>query len=258
MPSVFRDRRLFPSSKIFEGVDATDRQKVSMIVRNCRPDVVVNAVGLIKQLPTGQERAPAIRVNALFPHELYEIARAAGARFLHFSTDCVFRGDRGNYTEDDPSDALDIYGRTKFLGEVDGPGALTLRTSIVGRQLRGQESLIEWFLRQPPGTVAGYTNAVYSGVTTDHLADLVAAVISRHPGLEGVYHVAGPVISKFELLTVVRDVLGTDVTILPDDDYRLDRSLNDQRFREVTSLQTPPWKEMILEMASNPIPYKRP
>lgn len=254
-PDIFDDRNLFASQLVYEGIDATDLPSVRAVVREFRPHVLVNAVGLIKQLPGGNQRRAAIRVNALLPHDLHEVAASVGARTLHFSTDCVFRGDRGGYAEDEHSDAVDVYGRTKYLGELDGNGALTLRTSIIGRQLRGTESLVEWFLSQAPGRVRGYTRAIYSGVTTDHIAELVGHVVADYPELHGLYHLSGPRISKYDLLCIVRNVLDVDVEIEPDDGVALDRSLDDRRFRDRTGLLTPSWKDMIVQMAANPIPY---
>lgn len=256
-PAAFRNRELFPSELVYEGIDATDLNVVRWVVNDFRPNVLLNAVGLIKQLPEGNVRRTSIRVNALLPHELQEVAASVGARMIHFSTDCVFRGDRGGYSEDDPSDALDVYGRTKYLGELDAAAALTLRTSIIGRQLYGTESLIEWFLSQAPSRVRGFTRAVYSGVTTDHLAELVGRLIDDYPEMEGLYHLSGPRITKYELLCIVRDVLDIDVEIEPDGGPAIDRSLDDRRFREATRLPKLAWRDMILEMAANPIPYKQ-
>lgn len=254
-PALFRERHLFPSDLVYEGIDVRDAAAVNRVVDEFRPDVLVNAVGLIKQLQEGNTRPTAIRINALLPHDLQEAAARVGGRTVHFSTDCVYRGDRGAYVEDDPSDAIDVYGRTKYLGELEGPGALTLRTSIVGRQLRGSESLIEWFLSQEGGHVRGFTRALYSGVTTDHLAELVGELLAAHPMPEGLYHVSGPAISKYELLCLVREVFDLDVTIEPDEDFALDRTLDDRRFREATGLPKRSWKEMLVQMAANPIPY---
>jgi dTDP-4-dehydrorhamnose reductase len=254
-PALFRERRLFSSDQVYDGIDVLDAAAVNRVVEEFRPDVLINAVGLIKQRPLGNARPAAIRINALLPHDLQQAAAAVGARTVHFSTDCVYRGDRGTYVEEDPSDALDVYGRTKYLGELEGPGTLTLRTSIVGRQLRGRESLIEWFVSNESGHVRGFTRALYSGVTTDHLAELVGEVLAAHPMLEGLYHVAGPPISKYELLRLVREVLDLDATIEPDEGFVLDRTLDDRRFREATVLPKSTWKEMIVQMAANPIPY---
>lgn len=256
-PAILRDDGLFPSGLVYEGIDATDLDRVRAVVGDFRPDVLVNAVGLIKQLPGGNERRKAIRMNALLPHELHEIATNVGARTVHFSTDCVFRGDRGGYSEDDPSDAVDVYGRTKYLGELEGAHALTLRTSIVGRQLRGTESLVEWFLSQSRKRVRGFTRAIYTGVTTDHLAEVVGHLISDHPDLQGLYHLSGPRTTKYELLCIVRDSFDVDVEIEPDSEFALDRSLDDRRFREVTNLPKPSWKEMVVQMAADLIPYEQ-
>jgi dTDP-4-dehydrorhamnose reductase len=216
----------------------------------------VNCVGLIKQRTASHEAIPSIVVNALLPHQLYEICRRWGAKLIHFSTDCVFSGKVGNYSEDDPPDARDFYGRTKALGEVPSSDALTLRTSIIGRELKHFRSLLDWFLNQNHQRVYGYRRALFSGLTTNQLADVVGDVIEMHPNLCGLYHVASQTISKFDLLCMLRDAYGLDIEIAPDDEFCCDRSLCANKFKAATGYVCPPWQELIAHLTMDDTPYE--
>ncbi|HEX2186510.1 MAG TPA: SDR family oxidoreductase, partial [Chloroflexota bacterium] len=170
----FASLGIFEASRWYGGVDAGQVETLLRVVRSTRPDVIVNCVGVIKQRPEAQDPITAIRINALYPHQLYEIAGAAGAHLVHVSTDCVFSGSRGQYSESDVPDPPDLYGRSKALGEIDAPGCLTLRTSIIGRELRSSYGLIEWFLSQSGGAIRGYARAIYTGLPTIIFAELLA------------------------------------------------------------------------------------
>ncbi|MGH9647425.1 MAG: sugar nucleotide-binding protein, partial [Bryobacteraceae bacterium] len=179
-----------------------------------------------------------------------------GGRVIHFSTDCVFSGHRGEYREDDLPDAEDLYGRSKFLGEVAAPNALTLRTSIIGRELAEFRSLLEWFLAQRGKRVRGYQKALYSGVTTNYLAGLVARLIESHPGLHGLYQVAAHPISKYDLLCLIRQVFGLDIEIQPVEGEVSDRTMLGDRFLAATGYRCPGWPELIDEIYKDPTPYQ--
>lgn len=240
---------------LYCGVSGEDFDTISGAAGDFRPDVIVNAVGIIKQIKEAKAAIPSIRVNSLLPHELAALAEKRGARLIHFSTDCVFSGKGGNYTEEDAADARDLYGRSKLLGEVDGAGALTIRSSIVGRELRGHLSLIDWFLSQRGGRIKGYRRALYSGLTTNAMADLVAWLIAEHAGLSGLWHVSSEPISKYELLGIVNEVYGLGVYIEPDDAFFCDRRLDSSRFRRHTGWQPPSWPDMIRDMHADPTAY---
>jgi dTDP-4-dehydrorhamnose reductase len=174
---------------------------------------------------------------------------------IHISTDCVFNGKKGNYTEVDPSDAEDLYGRTKFLGEVSYPHTITLRTSIIGRELKTRLGLIEWFLAQK-GEIQGYKKAIYSGFTTDELSRIVMDYIIPRPDLSGVYNVSSDPISKFDLLGLAKESFRHNVNISPNEEFIIDRSLNSTRFRQATGYNPPSWPEMIEMMTQNSSLYE--
>lgn len=247
---------LFQSGHVFTGIDVLQTAEFQALLRRLRPDVIVNCVGVIKQRAQATEAIPSIRINSLLPHELVAISREWGGRVIHFSTDCVFSGRRGGYTEDDISDAEDLYGRTKFLGEVSAPNALTLRTSIIGRELSHHCSLLDWFISQNHGTVRGFTGAMYSGVTSNHLAEVVAGIIADGVRIQGLYQVASQAISKHDLLGLIKQAFELDIEIVPDDTVVCDRSMNGARFDQATGHRCPSWGQMIAELAGDPTPYK--
>jgi dTDP-4-dehydrorhamnose reductase len=237
------------------GIDALDWDAVAAAVREVRPDVLVNCVGVIKQRPGAKEAVGSIALNALLPHRLADLVAGWGGRLIHFSTDCVFSGRDGHYTEDSFADADDLYGRTKYLGEVRADNALVIRSSIIGRELKHHASLIDWFLAQAGGRVGGYTRVIYSGVTTLFMARTVGDLIARHPDLHGVWQLASTSIAKHDLLLLVRDAYGVDVTIEPNDAVVLDRSLDGSRLAAATGIAVPSWPELVADLAADPTPY---
>ena len=240
----------FRRGRLIEHVDATDLHRLAGLVTENAPDAVINCVGVVKQRMVVRDAHVSISVNALLPHQLSELCATHGARMIHFSTDCVFSGAKGDYAEDDPSDATDLYGRTKYLGEVVDKGALTIRSSIVGRELDHFQSLVEWFLRQR-GEVCGFTRAIYTGVTTDQMALIVNRVLVEHPSLSGLYQVASSKVSKFDLLSLIRERFAMQelVTLVPDDAFACDRSLRGERFEAATGIEVPSWDRMVTGLA---------
>ena len=245
----------FLQSRVVDGVNAQDIARVKKVIQETRPDVVVNCIGIVKSLEKQSGDLLNIWINALFPHQLYEICRAAGIRLIHVSTDCVFSGNKGNYREDDPSDAEDIYGKTKYLGEVREPDALTVRTSLIGRELASGNNLIEWFLSNRGGRVQGYSNAIFSGFPTLHLSGIIADIITNHPNLNGVYHVSAEPISKFSLLTLINRAMGLNIEIEEYPDFRCDRSLDSTRYRKETGFTPLSWETMVDELARDAEQY---
>jgi dTDP-4-dehydrorhamnose reductase len=241
--------RMFTRSNAYDQVDVRDTKRVTEVFTDFRPEAVVNAAGIIKQREESRAAVPTLEVNALFPHRLRELCQWAGARLAHISTDCVFSGNGGNYRESDPCDVHDLYGLSKYLGEVREAPAVTLRTSIIGLELAGKKSLIEWFLAQQ-GDIRGFTRAIYTGVTTLELARVIERVLLDHRHLTGLWHVASKPISKYELLSKLAAMLGrSDVRITPSDDECCDRSLNGRAFAQRTGYQAPPWESMLAELA---------
>jgi dTDP-4-dehydrorhamnose reductase len=238
---------LFNTSNAIDNVDVLNYDRLSEVIGKFYPQAVVNCVGIVKQRSSAKESIPSIEINSLFPHRLSLICKAIGARFIHLSTDCVFSGDKGGYTETDYPDANDLYGRTKLLGEVQDAHCLTLRTSIIGRELSRKKSLLEWFLAQS-GSIKGYTKAIYTGFTTHEMGRIIEKMIVEHPEASGVYHVSSNPISKYELLELTKNIMDHDIEIIPDASFECDRSLNSTRFRSEFNYKPPSWNAMIQEI----------
>lgn len=247
---------IFDQNKVFENIDVENFDSVVNAVKASKPDVIINAVGIIKQLPTAKNMIKTLTVNAVFPHRLLEIAEESGARLLNISTDCVFSGKDGNYTETDISDALDVYGKSKFLGETISENSLTLRTSIIGRELNTSHSLVEWFLSNQGKPIKGYTKAVFSGFPTVILAAIIGNIIENQPSLHGLYNVSSEPIDKYNLLELLKDAYRVNIAIEPFDDFEIDRSLDSTKFRAATGFEPLGWQEMISRMAADNAPYQ--
>jgi len=245
----FTAHNLFDEAKAIQLDDITDDTALERALGQAKPEAVINCVGLIKQRDEASDEALALRVNAEFPHRLAKRCGEAGARLIHFSTDCIFAGTKGNYTESDPSDAADLYGQSKHQGEVADAHSVTLRTSVIGHELGTNLALLDWFLSQRGQAISGFTKAIYSGFTTLEMARIVDRILTQHPALSGVWHVASEPISKFALLQLCREKLGWEGVIEPNDEFVCDRSLNADRFNQATGYTPPSWEAMISELA---------
>jgi dTDP-4-dehydrorhamnose reductase len=240
---------LFHRGNAYAGIDVRRWEDLAVVIGDFAPNAIVNAVGIVKQRPSAHESIPSLEINALLPHRLAALCRAAGARLIHVSTDCVFSGSTGNYVETDASDAADLYGKSKFLGEVDAAPALTLRTSIIGPELTRKTGLLEWFLAQQ-GTVKGFRGAIYSGFTTLEISRIIDRILTGFPSAHGLYHVSSDPISKYDLLLLLRKHFRRDIEIVPDDVFQCDRSLNSDRFRREFAYSPPTWDAMCQELAA--------
>jgi dTDP-4-dehydrorhamnose reductase len=245
----FAVHNLFDEAKAIQLDDITDDTALERALGQAKPEAVINCVGLIKQRDEASDEALTLRVNAEFPHRLAKRCGEAGARLIHFSTDCIFAGTKGNYTESDPSDAADLYGQSKHQGEVADAHSVTLRTSVIGHELGTNLALLDWFLSQRGQAISGFTKAIYSGFTTLEMARIVDRILTQHPALSGVWHVASEPISKFALLQLCREKLGWEGVIEPNDEFVCDRSLNADRFNQATGYTPPSWEAMISELA---------
>jgi dTDP-4-dehydrorhamnose reductase len=246
---------LLGGTDVVSGVDVMEVESLRRRLKQLCPDVIVNAVGIIKQRKEAVRPIPSIAVNSLLPHLLADEAAGWGGRLIHFSTDCVFTGRKGHYSEDDPSDAEDLYGKSKFLGEVASPNAVTLRTSFIGRELTGHRSLLDWFLAHNGRKVRGFRRVVYAGITTNEMAKVVTRLITDFPNLSGLYQVASEPITKYDLLQLIRDAYHLAIEIAPDDEEISDRSMLGDKFRKATGYVAPPWPAMIGELAGDETPY---
>lgn len=233
---------------ICPNVSAENFESVVRAVSETKPNNVVNCIGVVKSRVTEANAEMTEHVNGDFPIKLAKLCRQRGIRLIHTSTDCVFSGRRGCYSETDVPDPVDLYGRSKLRGEPSVPGCLTLRTSFIGREHGTQRGLVEWLCSQRGGSVRGFRRAVFSGVTTSVLARLIANLVEIHD-LDGLWHVAGDPIDKYSLLKLLNDALRLGIEIEPDDFVVCDRSLNGEAFRARTGFVAPTWREMVAELA---------
>lgn len=239
----------FNRENSFAGVDVREFSKLTQVVEDFRPDAVINAVGIIKQRDDAADAVQSIEINALLPHKMAALCEELGIRFVQISTDCVFSGSQGMYSEDDLPDAKDLYGRSKLLGEVSTNGTITLRSSIIGLEISRKKSLIEWFLAQQ-GIIRGFKRAIYSGVTTLEMARIIEYLLMQHPNLSGVWQVASQPINKHELLCELLERLPElDIVIEADDSFVCDRSLDGSRFQQISGYEIPSWPMMLDELA---------
>jgi len=255
--SSYSHLNIFPENRIVDEVDAFDIDTIRSAIHKIEPEVVINAAGIIRQLPSGKDPITCLTINSLLPHKVDSICQQTGARFIQISTDCVFSGAKGDYIESDYPDPEDLYGRSKLLGEVTSPNSVTLRTSIIGREIhkRAAPGLIEWFIGQNNGAVNGYSKAVYTGLPTIALAEIVGDVIRNHQKLTGLYHVSSDPITKYELLCLVRDKLQLSIEINELPVPVIDASLNSEKFRIKTGYTPLPWERLVETMASDDTPY---
>ena len=237
-------------------MDATEEDTFFGKIQELSPNIIINCIGILIE-QCNQDILRAIQLNALLPHKLENLADKIDCQLIQMSTDCVFSGNKGNYTENDRPDPEDLYGKTKLLGEVSKDGSITLRTSIIGRELKGQIGLLEWFLAQRERKVQGYINAIFSGFTTLALSQVLRDLIDSSQQISGIHHVSSEPISKYDLLLRLREVFGLRIEIDPYESYHCDRSLDSSKFRSLTGFVPPTWDHMLEELAKDNESYQQ-
>lgn len=249
--NLIRDTPLihhFPENAMIEGVLANELVTVEEAISISDPKVIINCIGIVKQLREAKDPLVSIRVNSLFPHELSKICARSDRRLIHFSTDCVFSGKVGNYSENDIPDPVDLYGRSKLLGEMDDEMNLTIRSSIIGPELQGNKGLLEWFVSNNGGQVNGFTQSIFSGLTTLEMSRAVGMIVEKFKDITGVWHLSAEPISKYDLLSLINERMKLNITLVPDSKDKIDRSLDSSQFREYTGYTPPDWPNMIDNM----------
>jgi dTDP-4-dehydrorhamnose reductase len=239
---------LFESDRVVDHIDVMDLRMLEGALRVIRPDVILNCIGITKRREDPQNPIPSIVLNAILPHKLAKLAADVNTKLIHFSTDCVFDGKTGHYSDDAPTNATDLYGRTKALGEVTGNNVLTLRSSFIGKEIRDGTELLEWFLSQK-NAVRGFKNAIYTGVTTLELCRVIEKLLLDYPDASGLYNVSSEPINKFDLLRLIGEKMHRSVEIIPDESFHCDRSLDSERFRRDFGYTPPTWTKMVEELS---------
>ena len=244
-------------AKIYDQINIENIEAVENVIKDFKPDFVINAAGIIKQLPESKKGNLILDINSVFPKNLSLLTQKYIYKLITISTDCVFSGAKGNYIETDISDAEDLYGKSKYLGEVTGENCLTIRTSIIGREIFTGHSLIEWFLSNQGKTINGYKNAIYTGFPTVALSEIISDLIKRFPVLTGLFHISSNPINKYDLLNLVKKEFNVNIEIKPFEDLVIDRSLDSTKFRNLTGITPISWNKLIEQMANDPTPYDK-
>jgi len=235
------------AGNIISDVDIANEDSLEEIIRKHQPDIVINCIGVTKNLNDSDNPLVVIPINSVLPHRLEKICTDINSRVIHISTDCVFAGDKGNYKEDDIADARDLYGLSKCLGELHSQNAITLRTSIIGHEIQAQNGLLEWFLSQE-GHCKGYVQAIFSGLPTVTLAEIIRDHVIPNKDLSGLYHVAGPAIAKYDLLKIIAKEYNKNIDIVRDEALNINRSLNADKFQGTTGYIAPDWPSLVKSM----------
>ena len=244
--------KVFRKNDVFENIEIKNIYLIENIINEFSPDVVVNAIGITKQ-NIENDYLITKKINSEFPHLLGELCNNKSIRLIHLSTDCVFSGKRGNYKINDIKDADDTYGISKAKGELELPNVLTIRKSTIGFELENKHGLLEWFLKQT-GTVNGYTNAIFTGMTTRELAKKLLYIIECQKNLTGIWHLTGEKIDKYSLLKKIKKIFKLkNVNVIPFPKFRCDRSLNGEEITKAFSYKTPQWDDMLEELYANEI-----
>jgi len=248
--------RFLPQDKWIDNVDASKFDSINKVFDTTNFDTVINCIGLIKQRYAQTTEHEMMLINAEFPHRLAQVVNQQGARVIHISSDCVFSGDKGNYVETDTPDPVDVYGKSKLLGELNDTKNLTLRTSHIGRELTIRKSFIEWLLSQKSGHVEGYGHAIYSGLTSQELARLISELLNAKKGITGMFHVSSKPISKLEIINKLNELLNLEINVTSDSKVQINRSLNSDRFRLATNLMPHNWDQMLSDFCKDQKNYE--
>ena len=233
--------------KVYPDIDIQNINNIEYLIKEIKPTLVINCTGAIKQKNIGINPIDAISINGLFPHQLSSLADNYKFKLVLISTDCVFNGLKGNYTEEDHSDCYDIYGKSKYIGEIhDKNNVLTIRTSIIGIERETSLSLLSWFLLQK-NTIKGYSKAIYSGVPTTYLAKF----IYENNNLYGLYHLSSQPISKYHLLKLFAKNYDHNIEIIKDDSFCIDRSLDSKKLKDEMGFIQPKWETLVNYLPNN-------
>lgn len=239
---------LFNSNRVIDSIDASDFLELERTMEFVKPEFILNCIGVTKRKEDANHNIQAITLNSLLPHKLVAWGKKNAAKIINFSTDCVFDGKLGSYTEKSPTNAVDIYGKTKALGEIEGENALTLRSSFIGFELGAGTELLEWFIAQT-GVVKGFKNAIYSGVTVIELIRIIENLLVNQKDATGIFNISSEPISKYDLLCMIRNKLHLDVEVIPEETFCCDRSLDSTVFQKRFNYSPPSWEKMIDELS---------
>jgi len=224
------------------------KENVLTFLDRVNPDVIINAIGITIRRGVNDNASNCIYINSYFPHQLANWVGIHNKRLIHFSTDCVFSGSEGSYSENSTPNALDYYGKTKGLGEVFSKNALTIRSSMIGPELFNKTELFEWVINNKEKEINGFSRVMYSGVTTIYMASFLADLIENHKNLNGIYNIASKPISKFELLHLINENFNLGLFINKDQSIISNKTLDPSKIDNELGIKSPSWNELIIEL----------
>lgn len=256
-PAHYSRLPLFDHQHMRGAFDARQFSKFDGYLRSLQPDLVINCIGLTTRKLGEQRESDILVVNSVLPHKLKEWCEANGASLIHFSTDCVFSGKSGPYSQSDLRDAKDLYGQSKALGEVEGVKCLTIRSSIIGLEIEGKTELLEWFLSQKGREVRGFSRVMYSGVTTLTMAQTVLKLLQANTPLSGIQQLASQPISKFDLLSLANEIFGNRCSIRSVETPESNKVLIPSDYFNKNDVHTPSWRQQLQAVADEVVKYER-
>jgi dTDP-4-dehydrorhamnose reductase len=247
--STYSFSQLYNSEKVVDNINLANFENLNYILFKIKPDIIINACGITIRRGIETLKSNSIILNSALPHFLNEWVTSNNKRLIHFSTDCVFTGSKGNYLDNDKKDAFDLYGLTKSMGEViDSKYAITLRGSMIGNELENKTELFEWFLKQRNIIIKGFSKVIYSGITTTKMAEIVIKLIDQYPSLSGIYNISSKPISKFELLKLWNDYFDINANIEIDNIYTSNKNLISDNFYNIIRMEQPDWVELSSQL----------
>ena len=229
---------------------------LDLLLDSTTPDIIINCAGITTRRGVEDNIVNTGLLNSELPHKLDSWANLNSKKLIHFSTDCVFSGNRGNYLDNDFADADDIYGKSKALGEVDSPNTLTLRCSMIGRELYNFTELFEWLLKNKNKKIEGYSNTFYSGITTVRMGIILNQILKKNLNLSGIYNISSTPISKFDLLIKLSNAFNLNVEVKQNTNNKSNKVLISEKFTEITGIYPPNWDDLISEFKEDCEKYK--
>jgi dTDP-4-dehydrorhamnose reductase len=247
--STYSFSSIYNYEKVIDNIDLTDFNKLSRILNEIKPDIILNASGITIRRGVEKIKSNTILINSALPHFLNEWVSFNNKRLIHFSTDCVFSGKKGDYLDTDIKDAYDLYGSTKSLGEIiDSQFAVTLRGSMIGRELENKTELFEWFLKQKNKKIKGFSEVIYSGITTVKMAEIILTLINNYPNLTGIYNISSKPITKLALLKLCNEYFDVNAIIEMDGSYSSNKNLISEKFFNHIGMKQPNWEDLIKQL----------
>jgi dTDP-4-dehydrorhamnose reductase len=229
---------------------------LDLLLDNTTPDIIINCAGITTRRGVEDNIVNTELLNSDLPHKLDSWANLNSKKLIHFSTDCVFSGNRGNYLDNDFADAEDIYGKSKALGEVNSPNTLTIRCSMIGRELYNFTELFEWLKKNKNKKIEGYSKVFYSGITTVRMGKILNQILNKNLNLSGIYNISSTPISKFDLLVKLSKAFNLNVDIKQNKNNKSNKVLISEKFTEITGIYPPNWDDLISEFEEDCNKYK--